>query len=132
MARCVAVDDPTNYARHATAGLLREWPLYLLLEAVALFISPAVGEDSHDHHHAYPGLAVRPGKWGDLPGHCFVGLLHASGLAWDVTWWGPSRLRPKSRYEVRKAALLPTGAEAQEAAAAAGSAAFAPSTLLSA
>lgn len=25
------------------------------VEAVALFISPAVGEDSHDHHHAYPG-----------------------------------------------------------------------------
>lgn len=39
---------------------------------------------------------------------------------------------PANRYEVRKAALLPTGAEAQEAAAAAGSAAFAPSTLLSA
>ena len=100
---CVAVDDP------ASAGLLQEWPLYLLLEAVALFISPAVGEDSHDHHHNYPGLAVRPGKWGDCPGHAFVGLLHASRLAWDVNYWGPSRLRPKSRYEVRRSALEGSG-----------------------
>ena len=43
-----------------------------------------MGEDDHDHHHTHPNLAVRPGRWGDLPGAMVVGALEAAGLARNV------------------------------------------------
>jgi len=72
---CDAVDSPNT---------IGEWPLYVFLDGISSLISPSVGEDDHDHHHTHPNLAVRPGRWGDLPGAMVVGALEAAGLARNV------------------------------------------------
>nr|BBB21623.1 hypothetical protein [Tisochrysis lutea] len=69
---CDAVDKPTT---------VDSSPLYIFLDYVSSIISPAVGEDDHDHHHSHPALAVRPGF--DAP-HYFILALARVGLVWNV------------------------------------------------
>ena len=69
---CDAVDRPTT---------VDSSPLYIFLDFVSSIISPAVGEDDHDHHHSHPALAVRPGF--DAP-HYFVLALARVGMVWNV------------------------------------------------
>ena len=77
---CDAIDAPTT---------VDTWPLYIFLDFIASFISPAVGEDDHDHHHSHPALAVRPGF--DAP-HYFVSAMAAVGLVWNVQREGMPRV----------------------------------------
>nr|BBB21622.1 alkenone desaturase 1 [Tisochrysis lutea] len=69
---CDAVDKPTT---------IDSSPLYIFLDYVSSILSPAVGEDDHDHHHTHPALAVRPGF--DAPQY-FIHALAQLGLVWNV------------------------------------------------
>jgi fatty-acid desaturase len=77
---CDAIDRPKT---------VDTWPLYIFLDFIAAIISPAVGEDDHDHHHSHPALAVRPGF--DAP-HYFVSAMAALGLVWNVQRQGAPRV----------------------------------------
>ena len=47
-------------------------------------LASSESDTKNDHHHTHPNLAVRPGRWGDLPGAMVVGALEAAGLARNV------------------------------------------------
>jgi len=85
---CDAVDAPST---------VDTWPLYIFLDGIATFISPAVGEDDHDHHHSHPALAVRPGF--DAP-HYFVTAMAAVGLCWNVQCEGMPRVNSSADFSL--------------------------------
>lgn len=57
----------------------------VVCDAVTALIAPLAGEGTHDHHHKYPRLAVRPGA--DLCRYV-VAAASAAGLIHKVHWLG--------------------------------------------